>query len=231
MHLAHCICKLAWKDLVPSATKRNIREKERRDLMPASINTSHSLPLLVLCGKSGSGKTTTAMILQRKLGLKRVVTYTTRQKRKGEKDGIDYHFVSEEKFRQMIEASDFLEYAIYNASFGKVYYGSLKKDYDTVNSVIVLNPKGVEKLLVFSSNSLIVDLVPSRETLKQRLISRGDDPKEIERRLSADDTDFIHMYHQAGSERIIQIPIQETDTPEDVSEKVIETIQSMIQKK
>ena len=91
MHLAHCICKLAWKDLVPSATKRNIREKERRDLMPASINTSHSLPLLVLCGKSGSGKTTTAMILQRKLGLKRVVTYTTRQKRKGEKDGIDYH--------------------------------------------------------------------------------------------------------------------------------------------
>lgn len=201
--------------------------------MPESININrlHSLPLLVLTGKSGSGKTTTAMILQRKLKLKRVVTYTTRPKRKGEKDGVDYHFVSEEKFRQMIEASDFLEYAIYNASFGKVYYGSLKKDYDTVNSVIVLNPKGVEKLLAFSSTALIVDLVLSRETLKRRLISRGDDPKEIERRLSADDTDFIHMYHQAGSERIIQIPIQETDTPEDVSEKVIETIQSMIQKK
>ena len=200
--------------------------------MPESININrHSLPLIVLAGKSGSGKTTTAMILQRKLGLKRVVTYTTRPKRKEEKDGVDYQFVSEEKFRQMIEASDFLEYAIYNASFGKVYYGSLKKDYDTVNSVIVLNPKGVEKLLAFSSTALIVDLVPSRETLKRRLISRGDAPKEIERRLSADDKDFIHMYHQAGSERIIQIPIQETDTPEDVSEKVIETIQSMIQKK
>lgn len=203
--------------------------------MQESINIDLSipvLPLLVLTGKSGSGKTTTAEFLHQH-GLKKVVTYTTRPKREGEKDGIDYHFVSKEEFKKMIDNSKFLEYAVYDASFGRVYYGSLKEDYNKMDSVIVLNPKGVEKLLSYDGgiNALIVELVPSKATLKQRLSSRGDSPAEIERRLKADDTDFIHLYQQKGSERILQIPIDASDTSEAVADKVISSIKNMIQKK
>lgn len=202
--------------------------------MQENINIDLSipvLPLLVLTGKSGSGKTTTSNILQT-YGLKKVVTYTTRPKREGEKDGIDYHFVSDKKFKQMIDHSDFLEHASYDASFGRVYYGSLKEDYNKMDSVIVLNPKGVEKLLSYSNvNALIVELVPSQDTLKQRLSLRGDDPIEIDRRLSHDCSDFLHLYRQKGAERILQIPVKDTDTSEAVADKVISSIKNMIQKK
>lgn len=204
--------------------------------MQENINIDLSipvLPLLVLTGKSGSGKTTTSNILQKDVGLKKIITYTTRPKRKGEHEGIDYHFVSKEEFKKMIDNSKFLEYAVYDASFGRVYYGSLKEDYNKMDSVIVLNPKGVEKLLSYDGgiNALIVELVPSQATLKQRLSSRGDSPAEIERRLKADDTDFIHLYQQKGSERILQIPIDASDTSEAVADKVISSIKNMIQKK
>lgn len=204
--------------------------------MQENINIDLSipvLPLLVLTGKSGSGKTTTSNILQKDVGLKKIITYTTRPKRKGEHEGIDYHFVSKEEFKKMIDNSKFLEYAVYDASFGRVYYGSLKEDYNKMDSVIVLNPKGVEKLLSYDGgiNALIVELVPSQATLKQRLSSRGDSPAEIERRLKADDTDFIHLYQQKGSERILQIPIDASDTSEAVADKVICSIKNMIQKK
>lgn len=57
--------------------------------------------LLLLGGPSGSGKTTVANILQEKHGFSRLVTVTTRPPREGEKNGVDYYFVSIDEFRSM----------------------------------------------------------------------------------------------------------------------------------
>lgn len=57
---------------------------------------------IVLVGQTNSGKTTVAKLLEA-YGYKRIVTYTTRPKRQGERDGIDYNFVTDEKFKSMIK--------------------------------------------------------------------------------------------------------------------------------
>lgn len=57
---------------------------------------------IVLFGKTGSGKTTVAKEME-KLGIKRLISYTTRPKRSDEKDGVEYHFVSEDQFFEMVD--------------------------------------------------------------------------------------------------------------------------------
>ena len=63
---------------------------------------------IVLVGQTNSGKTTVAKLLEA-YGYKRIVTYTTRPKRQGERNGIDYNFVTDEKFKSMIKNGDFAE--------------------------------------------------------------------------------------------------------------------------
>ncbi len=65
--------------------------------------------LLIICGKMCSGKDTVVKRLINK-GFKKVVTYTTRPKRRGETDGVDYHFISEGEFKRRIQDGFFLEY-------------------------------------------------------------------------------------------------------------------------
>ena len=69
--------------------------------------------MLIIVGESGSGKTSVQKELE-KMGVAKVITYTTRPKRLGEKDGVDYHFVDEARFQRMVEERQFAEYAVYN---------------------------------------------------------------------------------------------------------------------
>ena len=66
--------------------------------------------MLIICGKSASGKDTIKRELISKHGFKGIVTYTTRPPRKGEQDGVDYHFVSNEEFQMMVNSGFFLEW-------------------------------------------------------------------------------------------------------------------------
>ncbi len=144
---------------------------------------------IVLCGKSGSGKTTVGKELER-LGYKKIVTYTTRPKRAGEVDGVDYHFVSEAEFQALADTGQFAETASYNASFGFCRYGSLKSDYGIPHSYIILNPIGLKAVKNQGPGAFTVYLYADKETLVKRLKARGDTEVEITRRLKADDEDF-----------------------------------------
>lgn len=157
--------------------------------------------VLVLLGKTGSGKTTLANALS-KHGYERIVTYTTRPMREGEVNHVDYHFVNEEKFMNMIKDGFLAEYTSYNAQFGHVYYGSAKGDYilsnDNKKKVIVLNPYGLDMIIQNAIPHISVYIDVNPEELVKRTLTRGDNPYEVTRRLKADERDFKDIQNKVG---------------------------------
>lgn len=141
---------------------------------------------IVLCGPSCSGKTT---IKQRliQLGLKPSVSYTTRSPRENEIDAHDYHFISRERFEQLISEGFFFEY---DDVFGD-YYGTSLQDIAN-NTVFILTPKAVSKLRNsdFSYTTLIVQLTAPLETRIKRSHERGDSTAQILKRVIRDTKTF-----------------------------------------
>lgn len=141
-------------------------------------------------GRSGTGKSTIAKELE-KLGYERVITYTTRPPRPGEKDGIDYHFISEEKFQSMVDDNQFGETDSFETEQGVWRYGSVRDDYK-MNSVIILTPNGCNKikLLVPVIPMIEVLLMSSPKNIVNRLKKRGDSEIRIKNRMEQDEYDF-----------------------------------------
>ena len=157
--------------------------------------------LLVICGKMCSGKDTVVKRLINK-GFKKVVTYTTRPKRRGETDGVDYHYISKEDFEGKIKDGFFLEYRTYKVASGDTwYYGSAKQDVlkvrDNQKKVIILSPSGVDKMYELKRDQdvkfRVIYLKCNNDTIRIRAKRRGDKKPEITRRIEADGIDFSVM--------------------------------------
>ena len=138
---------------------------------------------IVLVGNTASGKTTLSQYLENH-GYRRILTYTTRPMRKGEVDGIDYHFISIKDFENKLAAGFFAEFTFYNAKFGSCYYGSATEDYHAKdNTVIVVNPIGVMSL---TEPAYVVWLDIPENIIISRALLRGDSEDEIRRRIRDD---------------------------------------------
>ena len=155
--------------------------------------------MIVLVGKSCSGKDSVAKILC-SMGYSRVATCTTRPMRMGEVDGIDYYFITQSEFMNMIEKGDFAEYREYETEKGLWLYGSRINDYKyATEKVIILTPEGLVNIRKKYPNLPIIAIylaVPNKE-LKRRMMSRAniscEDIKEVKRRYKADKKDFRHI--------------------------------------
>ncbi len=152
--------------------------------------------MVVLSSPSGVGKTTiTKKIQQKYQSFKLSVSHTTRPPRSNEIDGVDYHFVSNKEFQDLIDNNKFYEYArIFDN-----YYGTLKKNVDetilTNDIVFDIDWQGTKQLSKFKNLDLIkIYLIPnSKEELKKRLINRNQNtPEEIKSRFNSYDKDIIH---------------------------------------
>ena len=151
------------------------------------------ITILILVGKTASGKDTILNQLVKKHGYKKIVTYTSRPMRKGEKQDVTYHFTSSEEFQKMIEQGLFAEYKTYNSEFGVWYYGTALDDLEKADdkSVIILTPDGYKDVInKLSKKPISIYLYANNSTIKKRLKKRGADPKEAERRVSHDNEDF-----------------------------------------
>jgi len=141
--------------------------------------------MLVLIGKSASGKTEAALALVKAYNFSKFITCTTRPKRQNEVDGLDYHFFTEAEFLAKIANDEFIEYQIYNG----YYYGSLKSEIAN-NKVVILEPKGFfaykEKGISLYSVYLDID----EETRKERILKRGDSPELASKRIENDRVAF-----------------------------------------
>lgn len=151
--------------------------------------------MIILLGKSASGKDTVVNnLIHNYYGYEKIITWTTRPMRPGEKQDLTYHFTDDEDFEEKIEEGFFAEWKKYNSVFGTWYYGTAVQDItnNSNNKIIILTPSGYEDIKEYINNEeiLSVYLDSSLRTLYKRLKFRGDNPKEIKRRLLHDIKDF-----------------------------------------
>jgi guanylate kinase len=139
--------------------------------------------LIVLSGPSGVGKGTVrkAVFDHRETNFKYSISMTTRQKREGERDGIDYFFKSHEEFETLIEQDKFIEYAEYVGN----YYGT-PVDYvkDTIadghDVFLEIEVEGAKQVREKFPDALFIFLAPpTLAQLEERLIGRGTDSQEV----------------------------------------------------
>ena len=159
---------------------------------------SHDLSniMVVLSSPSGAGKTTITKKIQQKYNTFKIsVSHTTRKPRSNEVDGVDYNFISQEKFKSLIKKGEFYEYA----KIFDNYYGTLKKTVDQLikkNDIIFdIDWQGTKQLSKFKELELIkIYLIPpNKNDLKKRLIKRNQNSiQEVEKRFSAFDEDVKH---------------------------------------
>lgn len=161
--------------------------------------------LLVLTGPTASGKDTIMQkLLEQFPYMQRVITTTSRAPRKGEQDGIDYHFISETEFRKKIDQGELIEYVKYGDNF----YGTYKKeitsklDQDTIWRIdpsragqidkfikSAFEPEMAEKLL---KQVMVVYVTASEAEVRRRLKIRSLSDDEISKRLKQDSWDWTH---------------------------------------
>lgn len=134
--------------------------------------------LIVISAPSGTGKTTVVKkLLQQSNNLEASVSFTTRKMRENEKEGLDYFFVSEKTFTNMIQNDDFLEHA---TVFGN-FYGTEKKSVSEnlkkgVNVILEIDWQGALQIKSSMPSCVMIFLIPpSKEVLLARLKNRGTD--------------------------------------------------------
>jgi guanylate kinase len=152
--------------------------------------------LYIVAAPSGAGKTSLVRALVS--GTPDVVvsvSHTTRACRPGERDGVDYHFVSEDTFQQMVQEGAFLEHAsVYDRHYGTSRQWVLEKLTQGLDVVLEIDWQGARQVrdqLVDSVGIFI--LPPSRETLEMRLRNRNQDSAEtIARRMREAENEMTH---------------------------------------
>ena len=152
--------------------------------------------LVILSSPSGVGKTTLTKKIQQKYNSFKIsVSHTTRPPRSNEVEGVDYFFISKDKFKKFIRENKFYEYA----KIFENYYGTLKKNVDEIfkkNDLIFdIDWQGTKQLSKFKNLNLIKIylITENKEELKKRLIKRDQNSSdEIEKRFNSFEEDIKH---------------------------------------
>jgi guanylate kinase len=135
----------------------------------------------VITGPSGVGKGTLIRLLRERVpGLRLSVSATTRAPRPGEKDGVDYWFLSDEEFERRVQAGEFVEHAEYS---GK-RYGTLRSELgdDVLLEIELQGARQIRETLPEAVQIFIRP--PSEDDLRDRLVGRGTDtPEQVQARL------------------------------------------------
>lgn len=141
----------------------------------------------VVSAPAGTGKTTLVhMLLQEFPSVAESISYTTRQPRADEVDGVHYHFVSEELFKAMIDSSDFLEYVeLYGYHYGTSLKWLQEQKRQGKHIILVIDTQGARLIRGKIAATFIFIKPPSLEVLRQRLLLRGTETSEgLEKRLA-----------------------------------------------
>ncbi len=143
--------------------------------------------LFVISGPSGAGKSTViGSILEKRPQLRYSVSYTTRLPREKERHGVDYHFISEQAFRERVEVGEFAEWAEVH---GHMYGTSATFIEETLarggDILLDIDVQGAKQLLPKFPEAVSIFIVPpTARELEKRLVGREtDSPEVVARRL------------------------------------------------
>ena len=152
--------------------------------------------LFVIAAPSGGGKTSlTRALLERERGIRLSVSYTTRPPRPGEQNGVDYHFVSADRFAALKDGNEFLEHAHVHGNWYATSATWLRSQVGAGQDVLLeIDWQGaVQVRLLIPESVHIFILPPSLKALEERLVRRGqDDAATIARRLTAAREEIRH---------------------------------------
>ena len=152
--------------------------------------------MIILSSPSGAGKTTLVKKISKEKNYKISISHTTRESRPNEIDGVDYFFISQQDFQNLIDKNSFLEYAnVFKNLYGSTKDQVFKKLDNGYNVLFDIDWQGTQQIKNQTLNYELVTiflLPPSRETLLERLISRGENRGEIiEMRIKQFDKDVL----------------------------------------
>ena len=176
----------------------------------------HPGRLVVISGPSGSGKTSVCKALKLHPRVELSVSATTRARRPGEQDGVDYHFLDAAEFERRIGRGEFLEWARYNGRC----YGTLRAPMERALVegrvfVLEIEVQGTRQLREHQVAGLYLFIVPPDvDELRRRLERRGSDsPAEIEQRLriAQEELRAADLYDHVIENRDLQATIRRVE--------------------
>lgn len=157
--------------------------------------------VVILVGASASGKSTLAKEFEKQNpNFSRIVTYTTRPKREGEIDTVDYHFVSDEVFESMVKGDMFVEHADYRGW----HYGTAVNFGKNEDKIVVLTPAGARAFRRYAKEHpelgldiFVVYLEVDRRSRLIKMLQRDSDIDECTRRSLSDVGQFDSFEDEA----------------------------------
>lgn len=150
--------------------------------------------IFIFTGPNGAGRKTVAQMSGDTLGVKQVLSYTTRTPRSSEVDGQDYYFVTREKFESLQAAEEFIEVLEIDGNL----YGVREQDVATMLQkhgavYLILNRYGADMLKqVYGDHAVRIFIYADRQTVLEREQERGDSPELIDRYMSHYDEEIAY---------------------------------------
>ena len=157
--------------------------------------------LFLLLGKASSGKDTILKLVleqieKENLNVKKLLSNTTRPRRNGEKEGVEYHFTTLHEFDTLYKQEEIVEYAVYKVNnMNWIYFSTknqLQKLYNS-NLIKIINPTGFKQLKPYNNQIVSILIECPDEIRKERYIKRGALIDSWEDRLQRDNKDFLNL--------------------------------------
>lgn len=146
--------------------------------------------LYLISGTSGSGKTE----LMRNVMNNEIVSFTTREKRTGEIDMVDYHFISKKEFQQLYENDELIEHTEYSGHFYGVERGELEKKLKISSAFLICDVNGMKQMKSYYPNSVSIFIYAEKDEIENRMKKRGDSEENIQKRLHTYEKESENAY-------------------------------------
>lgn len=176
--------------------------------------------LIVLSGPSGVGKgTILRKVMASDPNLVLSVSATTRKKRNGEIDGVNYHFLELEQFKDLIEKNQLLEYAVvYDNYYGTMKDKTIEQLYSGNDVILEIDPQGAKNIKRMFNDAVTIFLhPPNAQTLRDRLKGRGTETEEVFNKRVAAATEELNTARNYDYQLL-------NDNADECARKVIEII-------